>query len=427
MGKISSILLLIMVLFVSCVDSDSEKKDSSNDFQYEFFIENKANPMPEVGDVLTVELACVYNDSVLYKSSDNYNNLRIIYKDHNDKLMMHKAFSLMHKGDSIALTLPSDSVLKFLGIKAFPIEIRSDAMMQLNVKLVDFMSQEELKNEINTMRQKYIDSSNDILNQYIKSNNILVEPFPSGLYYIEINEGKGKQPVKGEKVRIRYIAKLLNSRVIDNSMDTIIEILLGKNQIFPGMEEGIMNMRKGGKAQLVIPYDLAFGEEGSSIVPPYSALNIEIELVDIVDKESVAKEQQDEKRMSVEKSKKIFDKYILDNGLTNNKIDNGLTYRVIEEGFGDKPMNNSKVKVHYIGKLIDGTIFDSSYERNQPFEFTLGKGSVLPGWDMAVSVMRLGEKAEFVMSQELVYKDYSLGMIEPYSNLIYEIELIDIE
>lgn len=427
MGKISSILLLIMVLFVSCVDSDSEKKDSSNDFQYEFFIENKANPMPEVGDVLTVELACVYNDSVLYKSSDNYNNLRIIYKDHNDKLMMHKAFSLMHKGDSIALTLPSDSVLKFLGIKAFPIEIRSDAMMQLNVKLVDFMSQEELKNEINTMRQKYIDSSNDILNQYIKSNNILVEPFPSGLYYIEINEGKGKQPVKGEKVRIRYIAKLLNSRVIDNSMDTIIEIMLGKNQIFPGMEEGIMNMRKGGKAQLVIPYDLAFGEEGSSIVPPYSALNIEIELVDIVDKESVAKEQQDEKRMSVEKSKKIFDKYILDNGLTNNKINNGLTYRVIEEGFGDKPMNNSKVKVHYIGKLIDGTIFDSSYERNQPFEFTLGKGSVLPGWDMAVSVMRLGEKAEFVMSQELVYKDYSLGMIEPYSNLIYEIELIDIE
>lgn len=427
MKKINSILFLFVILLASCVDSASPSKASYTDLQYKFYIENKANPKPAVGDVLSVELACVYKDSLLYKSSENYDNLRIIYKEHNDKLMMHKAFSLMHKGDSISLTLPSDSVLKFLGIDRFPIEIKSNETMQMNIKLLDFMSQEEFQNQLNLMKQKYVDNAEAILNQYIKDNNIHVEPLPSGLYFIETKEGKGNHPQKGEKVKIRYIAKLLNSKVIDNSMNNVTEIMLGRNQIFPGMEEGIMNMKKGGQAQLIIPYYLAFGEEGSSIAPPYSALNIEVELVDIVDRETVAKEKEKEEKMSVEKSKQIFDKYVKDNGLTNNKINNGMTYRVIEEGFGEKPLKNAKVKVHYVGKLIDGTIFDSSYERNQPFEFTLGKGSVLPGWDIAVSVMKLGEKAEFVMSQELVYKDYSLGMIKPYSNLVYEIELIDIE
>ncbi len=427
MKKNNLVLLTLFLFLFSCSNTEVNNKNVKSTLQYKFYIENQNNPKPQIGDVLSVELACIYKDSLLYKSSDNYKDLRIIYNNQGNKSVLQDVFSLMHKDDSIAIILPSDTIRRFLGIESFPIYIPEDDMMQLNIKLLDFMSQSEFKNNMEQIKQRHIENADNLINQYVKNNNINVAPSASGLYYIETKTGNGKNPEFGEKVQIHYIAKFLNGNVIDNSTDTIIEILLGKNQIFPGMEEGIMNMKKAGKASFIVPYDLAFGEEGSSLIPPYTPLLIEVELIDIITKDIVDKERENLSKASIEESKRIFDKYLVDNNLINNKINDGMTYTILSEGYGQLPSKGSKVKVHYIGKLIDGTIFDSSYDRNQPFEFILGKGAVLPGWDIAVSKMKLGEKSEFVMSQELVYKDYSLGLIKPYSNLIYEIELIDIE
>ena len=141
----------------------------------------------------------------------------------------------------------------------------------------------------------------------------------------------------------------------------------------------------------------------------------------------VKKEEKENKEKAKLMAKQQFDSYVIDNNLKDNLVFNGLTYTRLINGNGPRPVNGSNVKVHYIGKLIDGTVFDSSYDRNQPFEFVLGKGDVLPGWNLAVSLMSEGEKASFVMSEELAYRDYSLGVIKPYSNLIYEIELIDVK
>lgn len=424
MKKNNFVLLTLFLFLISCADTASKFSQTNSGLRYRFYKSNIDNPKPIDGDVLTVELACVYNDSLLFKSSNNFKDLRIVYNNSENNTIVNEAFSLMHKGDSIALLLPADSVLKILGIDKLPIYIAGNEIIELDIKLVDFISQEELKAEL---EQKYIESSNKLIEKYINGNKINVEPFSSGLYYIENIQGSGSYPEFGEKVFVSYVAKLLDETVVDDASDTVVEIVLGKNQIFPGMEEGIMNMRKGGKATLIIPFDLAFGKEGSSLVPPYSPLCIDIVLVDIIDKAIVEKEDELKAKASVLEAKRIFDNYIVENNLTNNLISEGISYRIITNGSSESPTQNSKVKVHYVGKLIDGTIFDSSYDRNQPFEFTLGKGAVLPGWDIAVSKMKLGEKAEFVMSQELVYRDYSLGMIKPYSNLIYEIELIDIE
>ena len=68
----------------------------------------------------------------------------------------------------------------------------------------------------------------------------------------------------------------------------------------------------------------------------------------------------------------------------------GLKYIVIEEGVGDKPTNGKKVKVHYTGKLEDGTVFDSSVKRGVPIEFTLGVGQVIKGWDEGILDMKVG-------------------------------------
>ena len=104
----------------------------------------------------------------------------------------------------------------------------------------------------------------------------------------------------------------------------------------------------------------------------------------------------------------------------------GLQYKVIKEGKGEIPTETSRVKVHYKGTLIDGTEFDSSYKRNEPATF--GVNQVIKGWTEALKLMPVGSKWELYIPQELAYGDRQIGgQIKPFSTLIFEVELLDIE
>ena len=84
--------------------------------------------------------------------------------------------------------------------------------------------------------------------------------------------------------------------------------------------------------------------------------------------------------------------------------------------------------VHYKGQLSDGTVFDSSYKRNQPIEFTLGQGQVIPGWDQGVALLTVGDKARFVIPSHLAYGSRGAGgVIPPNANLVFDIELMDVK
>lgn len=105
--------------------------------------------------------------------------------------------------------------------------------------------------------------------------------------------------------------------------------------------------------------------------------------------------------------------------------ESGLQYKVEKMGKGKKPSATDKVKVHYHGTLIDGTVFDSSVERGEPIVFALNQ--VIPGWTEGVQLMPVGSKFTFYIPQELAYGDRETGSIKPYSALIFEVELISIE
>jgi len=110
------------------------------------------------------------------------------------------------------------------------------------------------------------------------------------------------------------------------------------------------------------------------------------------------------------------------------KTDSGLQYIVIEEGTGDKAVPGKKVKVHYTGKLEDGTIFDSSVKRGQPIEFTLGVGQVIKGWDEGIGLMKVGGKRQLIIPPELGYGAAGAGnVIPPNSVLIFDVELVEVE
>jgi FKBP-type peptidyl-prolyl cis-trans isomerase len=103
----------------------------------------------------------------------------------------------------------------------------------------------------------------------------------------------------------------------------------------------------------------------------------------------------------------------------------GLQYEVITEGTGETPVGTDTVKVHYEGSLIDGTIFDSSYTRGEPTEFSLG--GVIPGWSEGIQLMREGSVYRFYIPSELAYGEQGAGgSIPPYSTLIFKVELLSI-
>jgi FKBP-type peptidyl-prolyl cis-trans isomerase FklB len=105
--------------------------------------------------------------------------------------------------------------------------------------------------------------------------------------------------------------------------------------------------------------------------------------------------------------------------------ESGLQYKVTKMGKGKKPSATDKVKVHYHGTLIDGTVFDSSVERGEPIVFALNQ--VIPGWTEGLQLMPVGSKFTFYIPQELAYGDRETGSIKPFSALIFEVELISIE
>lgn len=103
----------------------------------------------------------------------------------------------------------------------------------------------------------------------------------------------------------------------------------------------------------------------------------------------------------------------------------GLQYRVLQEGSGAKPDARGEVEVHYEGRLIDGSVFDSSYERGEPISFLLAQ--VIPGWREGVQLMSPGAKYEFYIPFELAYGPNGIpGVIPKYAPLIFTVELLKV-
>jgi cyclophilin family peptidyl-prolyl cis-trans isomerase/nitrogen regulatory protein PII len=136
----------------------------------------------------------------------------------------------------------------------------------------------------------------------------------------------------------------------------------------------------------------------------------------------------EKRRIEIEKAKreeltKQLEK--LSKGYTTTT--SGLKYKILVSTKNKKAVNGNNVKVHYTGKLMDGNIFDSSIRRNLPFEFKIGEGRVIRGWEEALQILRVGEKASFIIPSNLAYGPRGAGgVIPPDATLIFEIELLEI-
>lgn len=119
-------------------------------------------------------------------------------------------------------------------------------------------------------------------------------------------------------------------------------------------------------------------------------------------------------------------KFLADNAKKDGVItlESGLQYEVVENGEGAKPTGESTVRVHYHGTLLNGSVFDSSYQRGEPAEFPVN--GVIAGWTEALQLMNAGSKWRLYVPSELAYADQAVGAIPAHSTLVFDVELLEV-
>jgi len=129
----------------------------------------------------------------------------------------------------------------------------------------------------------------------------------------------------------------------------------------------------------------------------------------------------------------IIDEYLEANNINAQISASGLRYVIHKPGYGDIPQKGNRIIVHYVGTLLDGTKFDSSYDRGEPFEYTQGTGSVIQGWEEGITYISEQGKITLYVPSVLAYGSRTIEdeedsvIIEPYSNLIFDIELLSVQ
>lgn len=205
------------------------------------------------------------------------------------------------------------------------------------------------------------------------------------------------------------------------------------NPIYDGdLMEGIMMMHLNDSATFVLNTSDFFLKMMNYEVIPEHARDVEelffdIKLVEIRPETPALRERRVnlEKRKQEEQAK--IKAWIERENITQSPTANGLYAIVMHEGDGPVASLNSKVKVHYDGKRLDGSLFDSSRKRGQPVSFMVGAGEVLAAWDEAIPGMKQGTRVRLITPSKLAYGEKSRNGIEPYTPLIFDIEIIEVK
>jgi FKBP-type peptidyl-prolyl cis-trans isomerase len=295
-----------VVAFTACEKSDHPGYDKSESGLYtKFYTHDEKGVMPKEGDVMQVVLSVKTDkDSVLFDSKDPKQNRQgLTYVEFplmksEFKGSFEEALSTMAVGDSASFLINIDSMYKG---KDMPPFLKKGTMLTYEAKLQKITGKEEVEKgrqkqmeEQKIMMETRKNEEGKVLAKYLEDNKITVKPTESGLYFIEKTKGKGPHPKDGEKIKANYTGRLLDGTVFDTNNEAEakkanlydqrrpyepVDFTIG--QLVPGMNEALKMMSAGGKAIIVLPSSLAYGERGGGPIPPYSPMMFEVEIVSI--------------------------------------------------------------------------------------------------------------------------------------------------
>jgi peptidylprolyl isomerase len=432
------LLLLGIPLFImtGCIRSGFEGFETSEKgvlYKVHYLSGDTAKPGKE--DWVTVRMDYRLEDTMLFTYQNLDKPLRFAMIEPEFEGDIYNALRMMSTGDSMTFAIVADSFfLKTARLDELPAYVEPGDPMYYDVKVTEILSDEEFKAEIEAQKVLLLEKEMQTLQAYIDSAGIGRKPESSGLYFIPLVKGKGKRPDTGDMCRIHLKVQQMNSHLLfDNFGDEPIEVEYGKGFDTEGFREGLGMLQVGGRAQLLVPSPIGVGDQGREVVPPFTTLIYEVELVDVVPLEEVKAERERRKQARAEENErlkeaepKLIKAYLVNNDLNLKPLPSGLYFVELEKGTGEMPESGEKVKVHYILSRLDGRELQNSYNSETPYEFILGQGRVIRAWDEAVAMMSKGSKAMIIAPSNLAYGSRGRGRdIGPYTTLVFELELLE--
>lgn len=272
------ILLFVSTFLLSCNEYKGYKKSESG-LYYKFFSQNMSGYVPQFDDVLTINMEIrTKEDSVIHPLRE----ITTMMQPSKFKADIFEALSMMHEGDSASFIINAEKYFNSYNYGNKPSFVDSKTMLWFTISItkIETSSQYKTKN-----LQMMTEQEKQQIEFYLANNQIEQTPTESGLYYIEKKKGKGLHPLVGQTCVVHYTGKLLDGTVFDSSVERgePFSFRLGVGEVIKGWDEGLALMKKGEKALLIIPSAIGYGDRGAgSMIPPYSPLLFEVELIDIL-------------------------------------------------------------------------------------------------------------------------------------------------
>jgi FKBP-type peptidyl-prolyl cis-trans isomerase len=280
-------------------------------------------------------------------------------------------------------------------------------MKQLVMAVFAALSMVSCQKILENEAEKNYELNEIAIQNYITTNKLTVQKSATGLYYsLLATNPNGTKPNVGDEVSIHYTLFKMTGARFDSTerlKNAPYPFIYGVNALIPGMNEGISMMRKGERALLLMNHYLAFGSQSDDILPAYSAVGADVEI------------------MKVRSEEQQIEDYILEKKLTlTEKTSSGLRFIQTTTTTNAQVKSGDVVSVKYTGKLLNDKQFDTG-----EIQVRVGAGSVIKGFDEGISKLRIGEKAILIFPSSLGYGTQGSGtVIRPYAPLFFEVEIV---
>lgn len=425
-------MLLLMV--ASCghsIFSGYEKMESGA--YMKFYSRGESDQMPRIGDAVTIEMTQYFDDTMLLTTAGDH-PLELIVEKASFVGDVPDALRMMHIGDSARLVVLSDSVfIKVMDMEA-PEEYAGKPIYY-DLKLLSIKPFEQIEAE----RKAMLDSLRLVEEDYLiglqadKKNSVT----ESGLIIFE-KKGKGKLANLGDYIEFDFtLCNKDGDTLINTFGEEPMELQYGEDFIGKGFNEALGMVPEGGTMRFVIPSELAFDSVGyQKMILPYTPMVVMLKMKSVMDKAAyeaqlaaIAAEKEAEKaRMQAIEMERIAE-YIAANAITETPTESGLYIINNVEGEGNLAQWGDVVAVHYVLKNLNGDKVESSYDYDQPIEFTIGKGEMIPAIEEALMTMAPGAKTTVITPSEYAFGEYVIDeeLLPAYSPIVIELELVEIK
>lgn len=285
--RMATMIVAGAAMLAACGSGDMKGyKQTENGLYYRFEQQDKNAQQVQEGDVLVGEMTIRLDTNVLRTNVGRTERLMPAIPMYDG--VLHEGIMMMHLGDKATFAIEADSMAKFMQPNQMPPMYEKGKGMKFyyEINLQDIVTKDEFAAEqanYEAEMEKARTEEPELIANYVKENNIKVQPNADGLYVIVKKQGKGTKVAVGRQVAIHYTGRLIDGTVFDSSVgNEPLSYVVGQMGLIRGWEEGVMGQPEGTQLQLIIPSAMGYGSQGAGqMIPPYSTLIFDLDIVSV--------------------------------------------------------------------------------------------------------------------------------------------------